>query len=57
MHSELVMKRSVNIEQITGPAAAVPAPAANPAPSMESWLPATPIVPGAHVDQAILEFR
>lgn len=38
-----------------GSAAAVPAPAANPAPSMESWLPATPIVPGAHLQLALQE--
>lgn len=37
----------------TAPAAAVPAPAANSSPSSESWLPDTPIVPGAHVELAL----
>lgn len=39
----------------TAPAAAVPAPAANSSPSSESWLPDTPIVPGAHVALALQE--
>ena len=39
----------------TAPAAAVPGPAADPAPEMTSWLPATPIVPGAHVALALQE--
>lgn len=34
------------------PAAAVAPAASDPAPSMESWLPVTPIVPGAHVQLA-----
>jgi len=34
------------------PAASAPAAAANPAPSTESWLPSTPIGPGAHVTLA-----
>lgn len=34
------------------PAAAVAPAASDPAPSMESWLPETPIVPGAHVKLA-----
>lgn len=37
------------------PAAAVPGAAANPAPNMTSWLPETPIVPGAHVQLALQE--
>jgi len=39
----------------TGPAAAIPGPAADPAPEMTSWLPATPIVPGAKVQLALQE--
>jgi hypothetical protein len=39
----------------TAPAAAVPGPAADPAPEMTSWLPATPIVPGTHVAMALQE--
>jgi len=40
----------------TAPAAAVvPGPAADPAPDMTSWLPATPIVPGAKVALALQE--
>ncbi len=39
----------------TGSVAVVPAPAANSAPSTESWLPDTPIVPGAHVQLALQE--
>lgn len=37
------------------PAAAVAPAAADPAPSMESWLPATPIVAGVHVKAAVDE--
>ena len=36
-------------------AAAVPLPAADPAPNMDSWLPTTPIVPGEHVTMALAE--
>lgn len=36
-----------------GSAAVVPAPAANPAPVMTSWLPTLPIVEGAHVQLAL----
>ena len=39
----------------TAPAAAVPGPAADPAPEMTSWLPATPIVPGSKVALALQE--
>lgn len=38
-----------------GAAAVVPAAAADPAPSMTSWLPDTPIIPGAHVQLALQE--
>ncbi len=39
-------------------AASTPAPAAtDPAPSMESWLPTTPIVPGAHVKLAMEQIK
>ncbi|MEI6253948.1 MAG: PecA family PE domain-processing aspartic protease [Mycobacteriaceae bacterium] len=37
------------------PAAAVAPAAADPAPSTESWLPVTPIVPGVHVKAAVQE--
>jgi hypothetical protein len=41
-----------------GPAAAVaPAAVVDPAPSMESWLPTTPIVPGAHVKLALQQIE
>jgi hypothetical protein len=40
------------------PAASVPAAAVtNPAPSTESWLPTTPIVPGAHVKLALQQIE
>ena len=40
------------------PAASTPAAAAtDPAPSMETWLPSTPIVPGAHVKLAMEEIK
>lgn len=39
------------------PAAAVAPAAADPAPSMESWLPETPIVPGAHVKLALQQIE
>jgi len=38
------------------PAAAAPA-ASDPAPSVESWLPSTPIIPGAHVKLAMEEIK
>lgn len=38
-----------------GAAAVVPGAAADPAPNMTSWLPDTPIIPGAHVQLALQE--
>ena len=40
---------------VAASAAVVPGAAANPAPNMTSWLPDTPIVPGAHVQLALQE--
>lgn len=39
------------------PAASVAPAATDPAPSMESWLPETPIVPGAHVKLALQQIE
>ena len=39
----------------SAPAAVVPLPAADPAPNMESWLPATPIIPGLAVARSLDE--
>jgi hypothetical protein len=39
----------------SAPAAVVPLPAADPAPNMESWLPATPIIPGLAVTRSLDE--
>lgn len=39
------------------PAAAVPNPAANPSYNMQSFLPAAPIVPGAHVKLALQQIK
>ena len=39
----------------SAPAAVVPLPAADPAPNMESWLPATPIIPGLAVARSLNE--
>jgi len=40
---------------VAASAAVVPGAAANPAPNMTSWLPDTPIAPGAHVQLALQE--